>query len=602
MYPKHIRVLLVEKNNADIAFFKTILSEEPNIKIDVLTEKSLDDAISYCNDMGNEVDLVLADIDLGTRQGERRVKEFCEALSNWPVIILSNAENETKAMGALSAGAQDYIIKGNFERTLLLKSMVYAMERHKLKLRYEDQKNSLIKIEKRLRTIITNDTDGVLVLDYRGTIKFSNPAAEYMLGRSTEELIDNDFGIPLLDAHHRAEVEVQKQDLPPIILNMQIVRITWEGSEAYLCTLQDITANKQTEQSIKENEEKFRIISQSASDAILHFDENMHLAFFNEAAERVFELNKETCLDRDLEDVFASNPNFISFINKQLSENNGDTVSDLVCYRKNQKPFSMEISTSLFKRRGKQQIVCIVRDITARKKAEAELLDTQNELEKTLDTLKANQNKMVEVEKLKSVKELAGAISHEFTQPLQALYNYLHLIQTMGPKEDFFQKSQEMLNRISDLTTSLRNITSIHKIDYLESKILDIYASSREEIKQKGKHILVVDDEHEILETMIDIFNEAGYKCFGAENGLEAVEILNEQKVDLVISDVMMPKMDGIKLLEKVKEKDKKIPFIFLTGYDIPEQSNAEAKQADFVINKPVAFKDLLSFAEEALN
>ena len=78
-------------------------------------------------------------------------------------------------------------------------------------------------------------------------------------------------------------------------------------------------------------------------------------------------------------------------------------------------------------------------------------------------------------------------------------------------------------------------------------------------------NILVCDDDKEIAEAIRIYLENEGYKVFLAFNGLEALNILEEQQVHLVIMDIMMPQMDGLKATIKLRE-DKNIPVIMLSA------------------------------------
>ncbi|KOF56036.1 MULTISPECIES: response regulator transcription factor [Clostridium] len=77
--------------------------------------------------------------------------------------------------------------------------------------------------------------------------------------------------------------------------------------------------------------------------------------------------------------------------------------------------------------------------------------------------------------------------------------------------------------------------------------------------------ILIVDDEKEIRD-LIDIYlKNEGYKTLKAENGIEALNILNNDNIDLILLDIMMPKMDGIETCMKIRE-EKNTPIIMLSA------------------------------------
>ncbi|RNL56548.1 response regulator transcription factor [Pedobacter jejuensis] len=109
------------------------------------------------------------------------------------------------------------------------------------------------------------------------------------------------------------------------------------------------------------------------------------------------------------------------------------------------------------------------------------------------------------------------------------------------------------------------------------------------EVLEEKFVILVVDDELEMLEFIADDLGEH-YRVLTAENGVQALEILNHEIVQLVISDVMMPEMDGYQLCEKMKSSMEysHIPFILLTAKNSLQSKIAGLEMgADAYIEKP---------------
>ncbi len=78
-------------------------------------------------------------------------------------------------------------------------------------------------------------------------------------------------------------------------------------------------------------------------------------------------------------------------------------------------------------------------------------------------------------------------------------------------------------------------------------------------------NVLVVDDDREIVDSISIFLSGEGYRVFKAYNGLEALDILADQEVHLMILDIMMPKLDGIKTLMRLRES-KNIPVILLSA------------------------------------
>ena len=82
------------------------------------------------------------------------------------------------------------------------------------------------------------------------------------------------------------------------------------------------------------------------------------------------------------------------------------------------------------------------------------------------------------------------------------------------------------------------------------------------------KKILVVDNDMHMREMLYDWFSKKGYKVFTASDGEAAIETVKNEKPDLVLMDIMMPKPDGIEILKKIREFDAQIKIIMLTGMD----------------------------------
>ena len=88
--------------------------------------------------------------------------------------------------------------------------------------------------------------------------------------------------------------------------------------------------------------------------------------------------------------------------------------------------------------------------------------------------------------------------------------------------------------------------------------------------------ILIVDDEKNYPPVLSAVLEEEGFETLTAFSGREALEILKNSDVDLVLTDMKMPFMDGIELLEHIKEKDHALPVIMMTAYGTVEKAVLE--------------------------
>jgi len=113
--------------------------------------------------------------------------------------------------------------------------------------------------------------------------------------------------------------------------------------------------------------------------------------------------------------------------------------------------------------------------------------------------------------------------------------------------------------------------------------------------------ILVVDDNPLIVDVLRGLFRSQNYKVFTSKNGQEAVELLTTKAVDVIICDVMMPKMGGYELHEFVRQAPERshIPFIFLTSLDDQKEiERGKEVGADDYICKPFEPRELLAIVK----
>ena len=122
-------------------------------------------------------------------------------------------------------------------------------------------------------------------------------------------------------------------------------------------------------------------------------------------------------------------------------------------------------------------------------------------------------------------------------------------------------------------------------------------------MKDKVK-IIVVDDEVELCELIaLQLESEEGYQVFTAFNGNDAFKIIQEEKVDAIISDIQMPNGDGIELLKKVKSTPAPHPpVILISGYSKVTEAEALEMGAAAKISKPMRYSEISEALHNALN
>ena len=116
--------------------------------------------------------------------------------------------------------------------------------------------------------------------------------------------------------------------------------------------------------------------------------------------------------------------------------------------------------------------------------------------------------------------------------------------------------------------------------------------------------ILVVDDQPQILESMQMTLALAGYRVCTADTGISALSILQTQPIDLIITDIEMPQLDGYQLCRRVRADGlwNAIPLLFLSARGAEEDMRyAKALGADDYLLKPIEPEDLLAAVDDWL-
>lgn len=141
--------------------------------------------------------------------------------------------------------------------------------------------------------------------------------------------------------------------------------------------------------------------------------------------------------------------------------------------------------------------------------------------------------------------------------------------------------------------------------DILLSMACPLLITARVDKKVKMKNVLIVDDEKSFLLSLLQglAAYAADFHTFTAHNGKTAVEVLKSHPIDLVITDLKMPEMDGFGLLAYMSKMHAGIPVIVMSAYCTPEiRSRLKALGAFTILEKPIDFQDFVDSIFSELN
>jgi two-component system phosphate regulon response regulator PhoB len=128
-----------------------------------------------------------------------------------------------------------------------------------------------------------------------------------------------------------------------------------------------------------------------------------------------------------------------------------------------------------------------------------------------------------------------------------------------------------------------------------------------------SKKVLVVDDDPDVRSFVVTVLEENQYIPLVAQDGVEGLEVIEKERPDLVVLDVLMPRGSGIRLYRKLKTDDnlKQIPIIMFTGIALrsflksqkvlDEFKGGEVPKPDIYLEKPVEPEELVAAIEKKL-
>jgi Response regulator containing CheY-like receiver, AAA-type ATPase, and DNA-binding domains len=164
-------------------------------------------------------------------------------------------------------------------------------------------------------------------------------------------------------------------------------------------------------------------------------------------------------------------------------------------------------------------------------------------------------------------------------------------------------KAQQRLNQISERISRLTDKEIIEVLIKRESPVIGYEVQEKEDKKK----ILVVEDEFGLHEIFQEIFRMEGYDVRIAINGLKGYELYQKFKPDLVFTDVIMPEMDGLELVRKIREIDPQIKVIYMSGFfgikKLQERIRDDVEKYGYLtFSKPFKLSTMLEIVKEYLS
>jgi PAS domain S-box-containing protein len=333
-----------------------------------------------------------------------------------------------------------------------------SAERERLqKLALEHQIAKAEQTESRLAAIVESSEDPIIGKTLDGTVTTWNAAASRVFGYQPEEIVGKSILLLVPPERYDEERELlSRLRAGARIAHQETQRVTKDGVRIDVSLTispikigsniigastiaRDITERKRAEEALRESEERFRTMAETAADAIFRIDQRSTILFANRAAEKIFGYTSEELIGQTLTILM---PEYLREIHRNALERYVRTGVrhldwgrvEVAGLHKEGRELTLELSLGESGKDGTRLFTGFVRDITERKQIEEKLRMT---------------------EKLAATGRLAATIAHEINNPLEAVTNLLYLARkdsSSSPKlKQYLKVADEELDRVAHL-------------------------------------------------------------------------------------------------------------------------------------------------------
>jgi PAS domain S-box-containing protein len=412
MAGEKIKILLIEDNPGDARLIKELLTAKGSAPF--ILEHADRLSIGLNRLAQGDIDVILLDLSLPDSQGLDGLNKICEQTPKVPVVVLSSLNDEAVAVNAVQEGAQDYLVKGNVDSDLLVRSLYYAMERQHLRV-------ALSESEGRYRLLADNAADVIWTANMKWQITYVSPSIKRLLGYTVEEmkklairdmLTPDSFDQAAKLIKNQMDIMTQGSQNPTLSLTLEHVRkdgstlwaevmlsFLWDKDgklNEVLGVSREITERKKAEEALRQSEQRYRLLAENVKDIIWTRDMNLRTTYVSPSVtqmsgysvEEVMSLSIEESLTPASLEIVQSALSKIMAEVKEQKDSSETVVLEVELIHKEGRIVPVEMKVNLLHdSTGRPTgFLGVTRDITERKKAEEALRESEEELQAIFDS------------------------------------------------------------------------------------------------------------------------------------------------------------------------------------------------------------------------
>ena len=542
----NIHILLIEDNPGDARLIGEMLAESSGVAFQVKYVNRLEAGLRYLDAGG--IDVALVDLDLPDSKGADTLEAVRSRSARLPMLVLTGLENETMAARAVHDGAQDYLVKGQLDANLLIRAILYSIQRHRLMFELRQYALRLHTSHFRLQTIMEQNADGIIIANEQGLILYVNPAAEAILGKRRDELQNQPIGIPIFNSE-ATEIEIVQPTGEIVVTEVRLVEIEWEGDVAYLASVRDITERRRVREILGQAAKEWQHTFDAVEDMIVVLDRDHRIIRANQAVKDRF---NTPIFGEHCHQLFHGTHDCIDKCTARTTFDSGEASHEEIQEEHLGDRWFLTSAYPIKDLGGSvDKVVHVLRDITEEKRSAA--------ITRSLEAKKLVLEELQKVNEIKS--QFIEVMAHELRTPMTVIRSGVGLLldQSLGElndkQKDFLRVIERNIDRLARFSQDVLSLSKLDSgrinITAEESLLYDVLQPTLEMLKVKaaeekitvdysglaGDELMVLVDADALCQVGFNLVNNAIMHCPGGTTVTLAGRLLENEFVEVTVSD-----------------------------------------------------------------